>query len=446
MRNLAFWAVSAPDSSPEKSSQKSLSDKSRSLSDKERRKQEIETLASRVAAAGVPYTPAFTNKTQNEVAERLVLVFGWRWVHEAGAVAKTVVPPVGPLAGDDDSGDLESVKEDKEEKKPRWQLAGSDVGMVDSYSGIARAKVRVKHYVDADDPSYELPPGELDPDAEIGWHFGRTKDVTKILSIENPVVYIKKFPHGLYKVVEMLDIPVGNQTGTKNVFDDDVGRFEQNITRAKTAVEEYGLCNDFKYFVTFTISPRSQDRSDLGRFRQRLTQMVRDYRRRKGADIQYLLVPELHRDGENWHIHGLMNMPETLLSEYTKEMSGFERLPYKIRTKVLTNLASGSGRCFRWLAAEKTFGWNTIEEIRDPERSTRYLLKYFEKEQRKTAERLEKGDNLYFVSHGLKKAERIEKTAELLEQFSGKEVDFQTSGAYCVLKWYRLTETLNDSE
>lgn len=284
--------------------------------------------------------------------------------------------------------------------------------------------------------SHELGPDELGPDGESGWHFGAEKDVRKILSIENPVVYIKRFPGGLYKVVEMLDAPAGNPGGRKNVFDDDVGRFEQNIVRAKTAVEEYGLCNDFQYFCTFTISPQSQDRTDLGKFRERLTKMVRNYRARKGVDIQYLLVPELHRDGENWHIHGLMNIPEDLLMQYTPDMTGFDRLPWRIRQKVMVSL-TGGGRCYKWASAEKTFGWNTLEEIRSREKSTRYLLKYFSKEQRKTAEKLNKGDNLYFVSHGLNRAERIERPDELYEQLTRQNVEFQTSGAYCVLKWFR---------
>lgn len=328
-------------------------------------------------------------------------------------------------------------------KKHRWRVAGAEQVTETSWSGVSRARVHVKHLVDADDLSHELSPDELSPEGEHGWHFGPEKDVRKILSIDNPVVYIKKFRNGIYKVVEMLDSPVGNPDGRKNTFDDDVGRFEQNIIRAKTAVEEYGLCNDFKYFCTFTISPQSQDRSDLSRFRQRLTQMVRNYRRRKGVDIQYLLVPELHRDGENWHIHGLLNMPDELLTQYTPEMPGFDRLPWRIRQKVYTSF-TGGGRCYKWAAAEKTFGWNTLEEIRSRERSTRYLLKYFSKEQRKTAEKLSKGDNLYFVSRGLKRAERIEKPDELYKQLIGQETEFQTSGAYCVLKWYRVQNPPNE--
>ena len=79
-----------------------------------------------------------------------------------------------------------------------------------------------------------------------------------------------------------------------------------NICRARNRIYELAYCNAWDYFFTGTLSPDKQDRTDLDGFRRRFTQMLRDMSRRLGCRVQYLLVPELHGDGESWHVHGFL--------------------------------------------------------------------------------------------------------------------------------------------
>lgn len=311
--------------------------------------------------------------------------------------------------------------------------ADSDIVEETAWEGPGRARVET-WWEGTDKPFSEYQTA----DGSQGFKFGEGKYRRRYVSIENPVLYIKKFPRNLYKVVQMLDPAMGpGDTEKEPSFDDDLGRFACNIARAKTAVEEYGLCNDFDFFATFTISPQSQDRSDLKKFRTRLTQMVRDYRRRRDIDIQYLLVPELHRDGENWHIHGLLQCPSEFLERYGPEMQGFEKMPLRIKESVATG-----HEIYRWTAAQKTFGWNTLERIKDLERSTRYMLKYFSKDERRTAEKLKKGDSLYYVSHGLKRAEKV--NPEALAALPGLRKEYQRNGEYCIVTWIRIGSGSSD--
>lgn len=257
----------------------------------------------------------------------------------------------------------------------------------------------------------------------------------RMLDIENPVLYVKDFGHGLYKVVKMLEeaTGLGDKGQWKNETDES-GRFLCNILRAKSMVEEYGLCNDFDWFATFTIDGEKLDRTDLETFRKRLVKMVRDFRHRRGVEIQYLLVPELHADGKSWHIHGLLKMPEGMLEEYRYS----KKLPRRIKDKLLEGK-----RVFRWKNAESAYGWNTLEKIGNKEKSVRYLLKYFSKENRETAAALEKGQHLYFVSRGLEKAKKIPPDRwENIEP--GAAPEFKRFNEWNIVEWWRVTETTSE--
>lgn len=210
-----------------------------------------------------------------------------------------------------------------------------------------------------------------------------------LMRIDGGTRYVKYYPAcGLLKVTTMLDAAVGH-SGSETAETDDNTRMRQSISRARSMVEEYGLCNKFTYFATFTISPEKLDRTDLEEFRKRLTQLIRHVRYRKKAEIKFLLVPELHRDGKSWHMHGLLDIPEQLLTEYQYDV----KLPNKIKER----LKSGK-RVFCWKAAEINYGWNTLEPIENQEKATRYILKYLAKDGLSTAEKLEKGQHLYYVS------------------------------------------------
>ena len=84
-------------------------------------------------------------------------------------------------------------------------------------------------------------------------------------------------------------------------------KLDSNISRARSRVYEYAMCNPWQHFVTLTLNKKKYDRTDLGKFNRDLGQWLRDYQKKYGIRIKYLLIPELHKDGQNWHMHGFLS-------------------------------------------------------------------------------------------------------------------------------------------
>ena len=97
-------------------------------------------------------------------------------------------------------------------------------------------------------------------------------------------------------------------------------KLDNNLSRARSMVLQYALCNPWEYFFTGTLDADKWRRDDLDSFMRDFQQKIRDWRKEYGFKLDVLLVPERHQDGM-WHVHGLINnLPEY----YT---SGFYWLP-----------------------------------------------------------------------------------------------------------------------
>ena len=79
---------------------------------------------------------------------------------------------------------------------------------------------------------------------------------------------------------------------------------ERSQRRARVAVHDLGLCNDWAFFVTLTLDPRRIDRYDPVEVLRHLNHWLDNHVRRDG--LAYVLVPEHHRDGAI-HFHGFFN-------------------------------------------------------------------------------------------------------------------------------------------
>jgi hypothetical protein len=78
----------------------------------------------------------------------------------------------------------------------------------------------------------------------------------------------------------------------------------RSMRRAKNMIRDYGLCNDFAYFVTLTLSPDKIDRYSIVEATKKLNIWANNQVTRKG--LKYILVPERHKDGAI-HYHGFFN-------------------------------------------------------------------------------------------------------------------------------------------
>lgn len=160
-------------------------------------------------------------------------------------------------------------------------------------------------------------------------------------------------------------------------------KLENNISRARTRIFEYAICNDFEYFVTLTLDGSKLDRYDLGEYIKKLGQFIRDYRKKHNSDIQYLLIPEKHTDGA-WHMHGL-------LKGIPKEHLTINKYGYK-----------------DWEEYSKRFGYISIDDIRSQIAVSKYITKYISKSIDNGGGVTQKESKLYYCSRGLKRPIKID--------------------------------------
>ena len=80
---------------------------------------------------------------------------------------------------------------------------------------------------------------------------------------------------------------------------------EVSRNRAKNMIYDYARTNDFEYFVTMTFNPDKVDSFNYVACSQKLSDWLKNLRRRVAPDIRYLFVPELHKSGR-YHFHGIL--------------------------------------------------------------------------------------------------------------------------------------------
>lgn len=158
-------------------------------------------------------------------------------------------------------------------------------------------------------------------------------------------------------------------------------RLDSSISRTKSKIFEYCICNNFDYFVTLTINSDKYDRYNLSLFYNDFSQFIRNYRRKYNLDIQYLFVPEQHKNGA-WHLHGLIKgIP---LEHFTINDNGY----------------------LDWLVYKEKFGFISLDKIKDNYACSIYMTKYITKDFYFN-NKLNRGYKMYYCSRGLKKASEI---------------------------------------
>lgn len=138
----------------------------------------------------------------------------------------------------------------------------------------------------------------------------------------------------------------------------------------------YARCAIWEYFVTLTFDPERTDRGSFKECMKKVRSWLHNMRKRFAADLQYLVVPELHADGVSWHIHALFsNVGDMVFSDSGRKKSG----------QTIYNLSG-----WRW-------GFSTATKVRDVFRIQRYITKYMTKE----CHALANGAHRYYVSQNL---------------------------------------------
>lgn len=166
-------------------------------------------------------------------------------------------------------------------------------------------------------------------------------------------------------------------------------KLDCNVSRAKSAILGYALCNQWDYFCTLTISPTWGDRSDLRTYWASLSKFLR----RRGA--AYLLVPERHKDGRAWHMHGLLaGALDT--AAWDAASAPTRRIAARIQ---------GGVPVHDWPAYSKTYGYCDLEPVQSVQGVAAYITKYATKDLSRSVQ--EVGAHLYYHSRGLAVPETI---------------------------------------
>lgn len=220
--------------------------------------------------------------------------------------------------------------------------------------------------------------------------------------------------------VELEDIEYVRGTVNEN-------KINESILRSKSKIFELAFCNPWDWFFTGTINPNKQDRTDLELFHKQLTQWLRDYNKKHKLNIKFLFVPEKHKDGKSWHIHGFIyGLPVEHL------------IQFKVGDKMGKGLAEKVMRgdiVYNWKAYFNRFGFCDLEPIRNHEAVSKYVTKYINKELANSVKEL--NAHTYYHSRGLKFAELIKKGTMIWE-----DIVPTYENDYCSVVWLDYSEEL----
>lgn len=220
------------------------------------------------------------------------------------------------------------------------------------------------------------PPALVQPDYNI---YRYTDQIYKIVHIKNPRPLIR-----------------GPRRTKVRPDDEPPKKSDSNLSRARRVVLELALCNDWKYFCTFTLDKEKYDRYDLGKFKKDLTQFIRDQRKKakkngQDLDIPFLIVPEQHQDCA-WHCHALFGDLAPLLVSFKDERRSGKLVP-----KYLVD-----NGYWNWPDYERKFGFCSFGLIKNRVACSFYITKYITKSLVELAEAF--GQHTYIPSRGLNRA------------------------------------------
>lgn len=204
-----------------------------------------------------------------------------------------------------------------------------------------------------------------------------------------PLYSIHQYSEEIYKVVAFKGTrdPENPRVRDKEKEQHYDAKLNEGFCRAKSLVLQYALCNPWDWFFTGTLDKTKFNRYDLDEYQQKLSQFIRDKRKAYGTQVQYLLIPEHHKDGA-WHIHGLLSgLPDNVLRRFRPPE------PWDLVNSDYMN----------WTDYMDKFGFCSLGRVNHPVATAFYITKYVSKELSLRGKDV--GKHLYFHSRPLRKAE-----------------------------------------
>lgn len=152
-----------------------------------------------------------------------------------------------------------------------------------------------------------------------------------------------------------------------------------SLNRTKNAIYDLAKSNDWEWFITFTFDPNRYDSTDYDVVVKMLKRFIDNMRKNFAPDLVYLIVPELHADGQKFHFHGLLAKVQWM--EF--EPSG---------------ITDADGEMIYNVTGWK-YGFSTASKIKDTVRASAYITKYMTKE----CVQVTKNKRRYYASKNIKR-------------------------------------------
>lgn len=195
-------------------------------------------------------------------------------------------------------------------------------------------------------------------------------------------------------------------------------KLSNNITRARNHIYEIASCNNWDFFVTLTIDSAKYNREALEIYRKDLVIFLRDYGKKYGIKIKFLLIPELHSDGKSWHLHGLFyGLPASHLHQFVIGDTMGKQIAEKVKN---------GDTVYKWIPYENKFGWCVFEPIKNHEAVSKYIVKYINKDLERSVTGL--NAHLYYHSRNLNEAKK------LMSGTLTVHLDYDFVNEYCSIK------------
>ena len=187
--------------------------------------------------------------------------------------------------------------------------------------------------------------------------------------------------------------------------------------RARAAVKDIALSNEFTHFVTFTLDASKVDRYDINAVVKKLNMWLDNRVRRNG--LKYVLVPELHKDGAV-HFHGFINDCLGLVDSGTLTGGELKR-PRKPRSSREREKLLASGCHVVYNVTDWKLGFSiAIDLYGDYRAAVNYTCKYISKEQQKI------GGRWYYSGGALRKPDVVLSDIDYNQFLCDNEGQYQT--------------------
>lgn len=208
-----------------------------------------------------------------------------------------------------------------------------------------------------------------------------------VTSLVSPTYSVKYYRDDFYKVIRFNTPRTPRLPGPRSDKGSGEGKLSQSLSRAKSVITQVSICNDWDYFFTCTLDRTKHDRYSIKAFQKKFPQWIQDYNKKHGIRVQYLVVPEKHKDGA-WHLHGFIRgLPDRFLSEFVPFMH-----PHFLIENGYLN----------WNDMSEKFGYCSFAPIKDAVKAAFYITKYVTKDMAESSVGF--GCHLYYCSVGLRRA------------------------------------------